>query len=144
LRQAAFRFHILEDGNCTRADEASFRELAALLQSKSGAVAAEIDPDAATFSFYFRVGTAETACGGPPWAIIEEPSREERNPDPRLDAVSNQEGFVGVSNDEAEPSDKQFQAVRQATGLVWRQFMVRAFDRAVSMGPSCFTHARPR
>jgi hypothetical protein len=41
-------------------------------------------------------------------------------------------GLVTVSPEEAEKGRLEFEAVRKATGLVWRQFMLREFDRAIA------------
>jgi hypothetical protein len=71
---------------------------------------------------------------GPPWAIIEEPRETILNPRLEAEALFNAEGLVRISDEEAARASKQYRAVRDATGLVWRQFMLRAFDRAVSTG----------
>jgi hypothetical protein len=79
----------------------SLRQLTTILEQKSGAHKAEINPTTGTFSFEFADKRVE---GGPPWAILERP----------------------------EKTSGKLDAVRNATGLVWRQIMLRAFDRAVS------------
>jgi hypothetical protein len=56
--------------------------------------------------------------------------------DPRVEAAAlfNKEGLVRISDEDAEYAAQQNRAVREATGLVWRQYMLRAFDRSVAEG----------
>ena len=61
----------------------------------------------------------------------------ERQPpilDPMVAAETgtNAEGFVRIDDEQAARQSNRYRAVREAAGLVWRQFMLRAFDRAVS------------
>jgi hypothetical protein len=127
-------------------DFASLQELTTTLETNSGAQKVEIDRDNAIFSFHFWSENGKAAVlGGPPWAILQEPVlAETSNTDARLDAEAlfNKEGLVKISDDEAENLTKRLDAVRKATGLVWNQFILRTFDRAVLSG-SIVLHARP-
>jgi hypothetical protein len=138
LRQAVFAFGI--------PDFLPLQELTATLQNKSGAQAAEIDTDNATFSFhFFSEDGKEEFLGGPPWELLPNPLLPESSiTDPWLDAEAlfNKEGIARISDDEAENLAKRLEAVREATGLVWNQFLLRTFDQAVSSG-SIILHARP-
>ena len=141
LRQAVFAFGI--------PDFPPLQELTATLQKTSGAQRAEIDINEATFSFhFFSEDGKEEFLGGPPWGILQKPPLQEPsnyNTDARLDAEAlfNKEGLVKISDDdEAKSLTKRLDSVRKATGLVWNQFFLRTFDRAVSSG-SIVLHARP-
>lgn len=109
----------------------SIRQLTQMLQEKSGARKAEIDPIRSTFAFSFD---DTEILAGPPWAILDEPRETAQSPDAILapGAVLNTDGIVSI-NDKGEVTrhKKRFQSVREATGLVWRQFIRRAFDHAV-------------
>jgi hypothetical protein len=120
----------------THATSFSVRVLTRMLEEKTGARKAEINPTSCTFSFSFDIDGVASLMSGPPWAIIEEPRETAASFDPRLDAEAlfNTEGFVRIGDEEAVSHAEQLDAVRKATGLVWRQFMLRAFDRAVSTG----------
>jgi hypothetical protein len=97
----------------------SQHKLTEMLKEKSGAIDAEIDPAAATFSFRAADGTL---FGGSPWRLLEEEAQEAS---PRLI----------ISDTEEVRRQKQFFGnIRAAAGLVWRQFMVREFNRVVSAG----------
>jgi hypothetical protein len=107
----------------------SKEQLAKILQKESGAHKTEIDRDSGTFSFsFFHNGVF----GGRPWAILRVAAREV-DIDPKIvaEALFNKEGIVRTSDEHAERNAKQDAAVRRATGLVWRQHMLVAFDRAV-------------
>ncbi len=140
LSQAIFRIGI-GDGPGSRArhekplQELTLNELATMLREKSHASEAEIDPVNATFLFSFHTpGRDVSRMGGAPWAILGNFADNAINSDPRLDAEAlfNKEGFVRIGDDDAARYAKQLDAVRKATSLVWRQFMLRAFDRAIS------------
>jgi hypothetical protein len=151
LSQAVFTFGVAEDGisgdlhdkpfdELTEAEIAetyatpfSVRKLTRMLEEKTGARKAEINPTSSTFSFSFDF---DGVISGPPWAIIEEPRETAASSDPRVnaEALFNTKGFVRIGDAEAVRHAEQLDAVRKATGLVWRQFMLRAFDRAVSTG----------
>ena len=111
----------------------SKRRLTQMLEEKSGATRAEIDSGVLTFSFFF-VGNGSTLIGGPPWTILNESAETAVSPDPPVaaEAATNAEEFVRIDDEQAARQSKRYRAVREATGLVWRQFMLRAFDRAVS------------
>ena len=138
LRQAVFAFGI--------PDLLPLQELTATLQKTSGAQGAEIDTNNETFSFHFlsENGKVEFLVGSP-WEILQKPLLQEpSNTDARLDAEAlfNKEGLVKISDDEAADFATRLDAVRKATGLVWNQFFLRTFDRAVLSG-SIVLHARP-
>lgn len=154
LSHAVFTFGVAEDGisndlldkplyELTEAEIAesgatpfSVRQLTKMLEENTGARKAEINLTSFTFSFSFDFGGGASSMVGPPWALIEEPRDTATSFDPGLDAEAlfNSEGFVRIDDEEAVRHAKQLDAVRKATGLVWRQFMVRAFDHAVSTG----------
>ena len=154
LSQAVFTFGVAEDGiandliekplhELTEAKMAeggttpfSVGQLTKILERESGALVAEINLTSSTFSFSFDVHGGASSIGGPPWAIIEAPRKTAADFDPQIDAEapSNTEGFVRIGDEEAVGYAKQLDDVRKATGLVWRQYMLRAFDRAVSAG----------
>jgi hypothetical protein len=155
LRQAVFKFGMTADDEAAAIHEKPFREfdesasslellrqmtieaeesasvpfsrlqLAKMLLEKSGAHRVVIDPTASTFSFDF--GSSSTAYAGTPWAILAEQKTSTEPPE-------DEEGFVRVGSKEAARSSERYQAVRFVTGLIWHQFMLRAFDRAVSAG----------
>jgi hypothetical protein len=132
------RLHELTEAEMAenRATRFSVRQLTKMLEEETGAQKAEINLNSFTFSFSFDVGGGASSISGPPWALIEEPRETAASFDPRLDAEAlfNSEGFVRIDDEEAVRHANQLDAVRKATGLVWRQFMVRGFDRAVSTG----------
>ena len=70
---------------------------------------------------------------GAPWVILEQ-TEPPPTISPRLEAEAlfNTVGLVRVSEEEAVRAGKEREAVRIATGVVWRQIMLPAFDRAVS------------
>src|SRR5436190_13916904 len=73
--------------------------------------------------------------GGPPWTILSADTAIK--PDPPVAAAetaTNAEGFVRIDDAQTARQSSRYRAVREATGLVWRQFMLRIFDRAVSSG----------
>jgi hypothetical protein len=137
LRKAVFAFGIAEDTETVNIGATTLSELAKMLENKSGACQAEIDPAGLVFSFHF-VDRGATVISGPPWGILEQLRELALNPDPGLDgeALFDKEGFVSISisDEEATRASKQYRAVQDATGLVWRQYMLRSFDRAVSAG----------
>jgi len=95
----------------------------------------EIDPVSGTFSFFFQSPDrgASSICG-PPWAILGKVGDSAVKSDPQLpaEALFNKIGFVRTRDEDAMRDAKRLDAVRRATGLVFHQFMLRAFDRAIS------------
>jgi len=110
-------------------DKPSIRRLTRMLKEESGATGVNIDTDALIFSFLF-VDNGATSFGGPPWAILSEDRAVSR--DPPVAAETETNVFVRIDGEQAARESNRYRAVRKATGLVWRQFMLRAFDRAVS------------
>jgi hypothetical protein len=112
----------------------SRRQLTRMLKDRSGAHSAEIDPNTSTFLFHFRSvsGSGASLLGVSPWEL--ERKKGDRRPEPQLDAEAlyNKEGLVRISDEEAALHEKQDQSARKAAGLVFRQFIVRSFDRAIS------------
>ena len=110
----------------------SLDELENILMEKTGALDAMIDRDKGTFSFAFYSPGVKSLMSGPPWALLYPPDAP-LNSDPRLDAEAlfNKEGLVRSSDEDAARHSKQDGAIRDATGLVWRQYMLRTFDRAI-------------
>ncbi|KWV45893.1 hypothetical protein AS156_23050 [Bradyrhizobium macuxiense] len=123
----------------------TLEDLAEHLRKHTGAYRAEIDRRDGSFLFSFPVpGGGEVSRGGAPWAILREPD-EPPELNPRIAALlsssglaSDQEapyeGFAKIGAIEAAEGARQSEAVRFATGLVWRRFMLPAFDRAVDAG----------
>jgi hypothetical protein len=139
LRQAVFTFGMAADDAAAdligstpvrHPTPFSTRQLTQMLADRSGASKAEIDPIGSTFLFSFG---AKGVFGGPPWAIVDEPRETAKGLDAWVtaEAVFNKEGFVSVDDKEKAARHR---AVREATGLVWRQFILHAFDRAVTTG----------
>jgi hypothetical protein len=107
----------------------SKKQLARILQEESGADKTEIDRDSGTFSFsFFHNGVF----GGRPWAILRVATEVKIDPQIEAEALFNKAGIVRIRDEDAETNAKLWAAVRRATGLVWRQYMLTAFDRAVS------------
>jgi hypothetical protein len=120
----------------------STRQLTQMLKEKSGASRADVDLGTLTFSFSF-LGNGSTLIGGPPWTILSEDGAGNPDLPVAAEALTNAEGFVRIDNEPAARQSNRYRAVRAATGLVWRQFMVRAFDRAVASG-AVLLYARPQ
>jgi hypothetical protein len=116
----------------------SRRQLTKMLKENSGAHSAEIEPTTLTFSFDFTDPSrrGSTGFGGPPWSILCEPQDMDISAEPLLvaEALSSGVGLVRMGPEEAERSRRERRLIRTATGLVFRQFMLRDFDRAVSTG----------
>jgi hypothetical protein len=112
----------------------SRRQLTRMLKDRSGAQSAEIDPNTSSFLFHFRSfsGSGASLLGVSPWEL--ERKKMDHCPEPQLDAEAlfNKEGLVRIPHEEAAFHEKQNQSARKAGGLVFRQFMVRSFDRAIS------------
>lgn len=114
----------------------SLDELTSLLRENSHARDVEIDQDKGHFWFRFDLPSGGvSSAGGAPWVILAKPDQRGMI-DPRLEAEAlfNSDGIVRISDEEAAQGARQSDAVRKATGLVWRQYMVRAFDRSVAQG----------
>lgn len=121
--------------------------LAEVLRKQADASKVEIDRDEGRFQFFFTSSDGGARCqGGKPWEILWEPDDELRKlNDARLEALLNSaglasdyeapfKGFAKVGDDEAAEGSRQSEGVRFATGLVWRRYMLLAFDRAVAAG----------
>ena len=142
LPKAVFRFGVADEWDAaakniptSRAMEAgalSLPRLEATLKEVSGAAIVEIDLALCTFVFQFLDGGSTWA--GPPWELLKQIDGAKISADPRADAEAlfNKRGLVKVSAEEAEKARLEFEAVRKAIGLVWRQFMLREFDRAIA------------
>ena len=141
LPRAVFRFGVTDEADAllndsskketARATASSLPKLLAVLKETSGATRVEIDPALFTFTFHFI--QSGSCWGGPPWALIESIDEPKTSLDPRASAEAffTKDGLVRVSPEETERARLEFDAVRRATGLVWRQFMLREFDRAI-------------
>ena len=86
LRQAVFAFSMAEDTEIVEIGATPLPELAKILEDKSGACKAEIDPTRLVFLFHFYANRATIISGGAPWAILEQPRETTFNPDPQLEA----------------------------------------------------------
>jgi hypothetical protein len=158
LREAVFIFGVAADDMTTDVDDKPFdtstdaetreidatpsliRRLTQMLEEKSGATRAEIDSSASIFSFFFD-DNGSMSISGPPWTILS--GGTAHTPQVPTRTAPNAEGFVRIDDEQAAHQSSRYQAVREATGLVWRQFMVRDFDRAVSSGVVVL-YARPQ
>lgn len=114
----------------------SLEELTSLLRETTHARAVEIDQDRGHFWFRFaHPGGGASSWGGAPWVILAEPDqRVVIDPRIEVEALFNSDGIVRISDEEAARGARQSDAVHKATGLVWRQYMLRAFDRSVAQG----------
>ena len=159
IRLAVFKFGMADDDQVSGLQEKPLDELSdseinnlgpmlysrsqltRLLEAKSGANTATIDTTFGKFSFQLADGST---IAGTPWAILRVSKKTDTDIDPRIYAESlfNREGLVRVNDEEVVKNTKQFDAVRRATGLVWRQSMLGMFDRSVSIG-SLVLYARP-
>ncbi|QAU44184.1 hypothetical protein [Bradyrhizobium guangzhouense] len=118
----------------------TLEDLTVLLREKAGASNAEIDRESGRFLFFFlSPGGGVTCHGGTPWAILREADESLK---PRLEALLSSSGlaseyeapyvgFAKIEDDQAVEGARQSERVRFATGLVWRRFLLPAFDRAV-------------
>jgi len=118
-------------------DETSVEAVEQILAEKSGAERVEIDPKGATFSFWFgppQTGGGTSVISGSPWVILDWEQRETAV-DPRREAEDLFDPrCITVDDQTAAREAKRYRAICRATGLVWRQYMLRSFDRAVSRG----------
>jgi hypothetical protein len=142
LAKAVFRFGVADEGdaagknssvgNATDAAIFSLARLATILKEESGAFHVEIDPIQCTFVFQFFHSGA--IWGGPPWELVGKIDETRPSHDPRADAEAlfNKEGLVRASDEEAEQVLREHDAVRRATGLVWRQYMLHEFSRTIA------------
>jgi hypothetical protein len=140
----AFKQSVNGDGGlrCTyEPDTPTVEDLTEILRKHAKAVKAEIDREEGRFLFLFTPPGGGAAChGGTPWAILREPSDSVNARVEELLAISElakdceapYEGFAKLSDDESVGGETI--GVRLATGLVWRQLMLSAFDRAVRAG----------
>lgn len=118
----------------------TLEDLTELLRKNADATKAEIDREEGRFRFY----CGGSCYGGTPWALLWEPN-ESLKLNLRLESLLTEAcevsevprgfaGFAKIGDDEAAERARHSEGVRFATGLVWRQFMLRAFDRAVKAG----------
>lgn len=109
--------------------------LSNLLQEKTHALQVEIEDDG-RFKFVFALpGGGISVVSGTPWGILAVPDEPLEAPAKiKAEALFNKEGLVRVSEEEAKYSTQPNKAVREATGLVWRRFILPAFDRLVATG----------
>ncbi len=129
---------IADLGSLTSRHEGSRRpnnaDLCELLKSNTKARSAEIDLEATSFRFTFHTKATGAACvGGPPWELIKEVkkgARKRRAADSKAVVGS---GFKIVRK--VDPAAiSQHRLIRAAASLVWHQYMLRDFDRAVAAG----------
>lgn len=140
LAQAVFKFGIeavpvSDNGGCPVPPAFTMTELAALLQEKTGADRVEIDPEASTFEFGFALSSGSWwATNGPPWTLLKAGSGQAEDVDPHIEAEAlfSKGRLVRLSDEEAASTVKRAKSIREATALVWHQFMSRAFDRAIA------------
>ena len=142
LPTAVFRFGVADEADAIannssnnevmEATVMSLPQLHAILKEASGATRVEIDPAQCTFVFQFS--HRGSTWGGPPWGLLENIDQARPSSDPRADAEAlfNKVGLVRVGEEEAAIGLREHGAVRRATGLVWRQYTLREFDRAVA------------
>lgn len=120
-------------------------EMEQLLKEKTGAIETQIDIENATFSFSFKLSSGAMTTGGPPWSLLR---TGDSLPEPTEGVVEFSELMnsdttkVGLTRIET-PGPTFAKEIRFATGVVWRQFMLHAFDRAVASG-DLLLYARPR
>ena len=113
----------------------SLEQLAELLKETSGATTVKIDPRGGTFTFTFCATRRGAACyGGTPWDLLGDINESASGPRHDAEAMFAKAGFVGMSESDASNEAHRLKAIREATGLVWRQFLLRDFDHAVATG----------
>ena len=114
----------------------SLEELTQVLQRKTHARKVEIDQEGGTFRFSFDVpGGGAWVYGVTPWVLLAMPDTSLTvHPRIEAEALFNTEGLVRISDEEAAYQARQNKSAREATGLVWRRYMLSAFDRRVSAG----------
>jgi hypothetical protein len=137
LREAPFRFRASRNSHGGFSEGTSLDDLAATLTEKSGAIEAHINPEAQTFGFGFISFTGQGGqyWGGPPWQFLaSDEVREElidQQPGPEILFDKN----LRLMDDEEVRAERQrSRVIALATGLVWRQTMVREFNNAVEAG----------
>jgi hypothetical protein len=113
--------------------------IAKALAEKAEAHSVEINIERGTFSFFYQSSTGHgVGCvSAAPWAIPRDYKETAIDSDPRLDAEAlfnkgEGYGYCSITDEEAKRHAEQWNAIRQATGLVWRQLILRHFDRLVS------------
>jgi hypothetical protein len=112
-------------------DQPTLQYLTELLREHADAGRADIDRDEGRFLFSFTRSSGGAAChGGTPWAILWEPDKSQK---PKLSSRL-KAPLHNLGHDEAAEGARQSEGVRFATDLVWRRFMLPAFDRAVNAG----------
>jgi hypothetical protein len=129
---------------CTEAHVAeNVAWLTKLLKKKAGAHAVEISAASGFVQFFFRPSPEVVSLyQGQLWALAEGP-RDPLQVEPQLEAEALKESFVRIIEEEAEAAAKLGEAVRRASGLVWRQYLLNAFNRAVS-AKEVLLYARPK
>lgn len=113
----------------------SLEGLTKLLQDKTHARKIEIDQQNGHFYFSFDLphGGASTWVSTP-WVTLAAPDEPLRmSAKIEAEALFNKEGFVRVSEEQANYNTQQNKDVREAIGLVWRRLMLPSFDRLVAM-----------
>jgi hypothetical protein len=136
LAKAVFKFGIADEKATgpvgTAATAFSLPRLIDILKEESGANHVEIDPDQCTFTFQFSGD--RSVWGGKPWTFLEDISRSKLAAHLKEDTETlfNKNGFVTISDAEAAEGVNKLTAIRAATGLVWRQFILREFNRAIA------------
>jgi hypothetical protein len=136
---------MVEERGSSQNDETSLDQLEQILAEKSGADRVQINQADSTFSFWFgprQTGGGTCLISGSPWIILEY-ERREITVDPRLEGEALFDPKCITVDDETAARDgKRYRAVCKATGLVWRQYMLRELDHAISRG-AISLYARP-
>jgi hypothetical protein len=111
---------------------ASLSKITDFLKERTGAESVVIDPETGTFQFAFVEASqgAETF-GASPWTFLENDFRAAAKQDEKGRAGGSKSGFV-TTKENARDREKRLKAIQEAVGLVWRQFLMRVFDRAVA------------
>ena len=109
-------------------------DLCELLRSNTKARSAEIDSATTSFRFTFHTKGAGAVCmGGPPWELIKEVKTAISKKRAADNKAATGSGFKLVNH--IDPAAiVQHRLIRASAGLVWHQYMLRDFDRAVAAG----------
>jgi hypothetical protein len=129
LGQAPFVLFAPDGEGSLCQNEPSLEELGHIVAEKSGAFRVKISPPEAPLALVFQWGDGSLTIGRP-WVILAEPTTVSVDSQGESEPPF-EEGWRRIDQAEAARDVKRYEAVKAATGLVWRQYMVRAFDQAV-------------
>ncbi len=111
-------------------------ELTRILLEKTQAQEVEIDFEAGAFKFVFAMpeGGASVHTVSPSAILDRVDAAPAVEPRVLAESLFNTEGLVRIPDESAKRHSQRHQRVLEAIGLVWRQYLLRDFDREVSEG----------